>query len=127
MNALSPIVMLVGRVLMAIIFIVAGLGKIGGIEGTQGYMEMMGVPGILIYPTIALEIFGGLAILIGFQTRIAAILLAGFSVLSGLLFHFDLSNQMEMNALMKNLAIAGGFLFLVVHGPGKLSLDGRKN
>jgi putative oxidoreductase len=119
--------MLVGRVLMAIIFIVAGLGKIGGIEGTQGYMEMMGVPGILIYPTIALEIFGGLAILIGFQTRIAAILLAGFSVLSGLLFHFDLSNQMEMNALMKNLAIAGGFLFLVVHGPGKLSLDGRKN
>lgn len=127
MNALSPIVMLVGRVLMAIIFIVAGLGKIGGIEGTQGYMEMMGVPGVLIYPTIALEVLGGLAILIGFQTRIAAFLLAGFTVLSGLLFHFDLSNQMEMNNLMKNLAIAGGFLFLIAHGPGKLSLDGRKN
>ncbi|MCH8529794.1 MAG: DoxX family protein [Saccharospirillum sp.] len=127
MNAATPLIMLVGRVLMAIIFIVAGLGKIGGLEGTQGYMEMMGVPGVLIYPTIALEVLGGLAILVGFQTRIAAFLLAGFTLLSGLLFHFDLSNQAEMTSLMKNLAIAGGFLFLVAHGPGKLSLDGRKN
>lgn len=126
-NALTPTLLLVGRILMAIIFIVAGLGKMGGIEATQGYMAMMGVPPVLIYPTIALEVLGGLALLIGFQTRIAAFLLAGFTVLSGLLFHFDLSNQMEMNNLMKNLAIAGGFLFLVAHGPGKLSLDGRSN
>ena len=126
-NALTPTLLLVGRILMAIIFIVAGLGKMGGIEATQGYMSMMGVPAVLIYPTIALEVLGGLALLIGYQTRIAAFLLAGFTVLSGLLFHFDLSNQMEMNNLMKNLAIAGGFLFLVAHGPGKLSLDGRSN
>lgn len=126
MKALYPFAELAGRILLALIFIQSGLGKIGGIEGTQGYMAMMGVPGILIYPTILVEVVGGLFIVLGFQTRIAALLLAGFSLLSGYLFHFDPSNQMEMISFMKNVTIAGGFLLLVAHGAGKISIDARR-
>lgn len=126
MKALYPFAELAGRILLAIIFITSGWGKISGLEGTQGYMEMMGVPGILIYPTILVELVGGLFVLVGFQTRIAAFLLAGFSLLSGFLFHFDPSNQMEMISFMKNVTIAGGFLLLVAHGAGKLSVDARR-
>jgi len=126
MNALSPLAMLAGRVLISFMFILSGLGKITGLEGQQGYMEMMGVPGILIYPAILVEVLGGLAVLIGYQARIGALLLAGFCVVSGVLFHFDPSDQMQMISLYKNFAIAGGFLFIVAMGPGKLSLQGRK-
>lgn len=126
MNALSPLAMLAGRVLISFMFILSGLGKITGLEGQQGYMEMMGVPGILIYPAILVEVLGGLAVLIGYQARIGALLLAGFCVVSGVLFHFDPSDQMQMISLYKNFAIAGGFLFIVAMGPGKLSIQGRK-
>ncbi|MEP4548379.1 MAG: DoxX family protein [Saccharospirillum sp.] len=126
MNALSPLAMLGGRVLISFMFIMSGFQKLVGIEGTQGYMEMMGVPGILIYPTILVEILGGLAVLVGFQARIGALLLAGFCVVSGVIFHFDPSDQMQMISLFKNFAIAGGFLFIVAMGPGKLSIEGRK-
>ncbi|MFY0665314.1 MAG: DoxX family protein [Natronospirillum sp.] len=126
MKAWYPVVELAGRVLLALIFIQSGLGKISGLEGTQGYMEMMGVPGFLIYPTILVEVVGGIFVLIGFQTRISALLLAGFSLVSGFLFHFDPSNQMEMISFMKNVTIAGGFLVLVAHGAGKLSVDARR-
>ncbi|WP_127556113.1 DoxX family protein [Saccharospirillum alexandrii] len=126
MNALSPLAMLGGRILISFMFIMSGFQKLGGIEGTQGYMEMMGVPGLLIYPTILVEILGGLAVLVGFQARIGALLLAGFCVVSGVIFHFDPSDQMQMISLFKNFAIAGGFLFIVAMGPGKLSIEGRK-
>lgn len=126
MNALSPLAMLGGRILISFMFIMSGFQKLVGIEGTQGYMEMMGVPGILIYPTILVEILGGLAVLVGFQARIGALLLAGFCVVSGVIFHFDPSDQMQMISLFKNFAIAGGFLFIVAMGPGKLSIEGRK-
>lgn len=126
MNAFNPAFMIAGRVLISLIFILSGVDKLGSIEGTQGYMEMMGVPGLLIYPTIVLEIVGGLFVLVGFQTRISALLLAAFTLVSGLLFHFDLGNQNEFINLMKNLAITGGFLFLVANGPGSLSVDGRR-
>ncbi|MEX1057346.1 MAG: DoxX family protein [Natronospirillum sp.] len=127
MNAFNPVIMLVGRVLIALIFILSGFDKISAIEGTQGYMEMMGVPGLLIYPTIAVELVAGLFVLVGFQTRIAALLLAGFTLISGLLFHFNLADQVEFINLMKNLAITGGFLFLVANGAGSLSVDGRRS
>ncbi|WP_028669343.1 DoxX family protein [Saccharospirillum impatiens] len=126
MNALSPLAMVAGRVLISFMFILSGLGKITGLEGQQGYMEMMGVPGFLIYPAILVEVLGGLAVLIGYQARIGALLLAGFCVVSGVLFHFDPSDQMQIISLYKNLAIAGGFLFIVAMGPGKLSIEGRK-
>ncbi len=120
-----------GRVLIALIFIMAGLGKIGAVEATQGYMAFKGVPTILFWPTVLFEVAAGMLVLIGYQTRIAALLLAGFSILSALLFHIPaagmdpMAAQNEMNHLLKNFAIAGGFLFLVAHGPGKLALDNR--
>ncbi len=80
---------LVGRVLIAIMFIMAGYNKIGGYEGTQGYMESVGVPGMLLPAVIAVELLGGIAILIGYQTRIAAFLLAGFTFLTAIIFHTD--------------------------------------
>lgn len=116
-----------GRILMSAIFIMAGINKIGGYTATQGYMESVGVPGMLLPFVIALEIGGGLAVLLGWQTRIAAFLLAGFSVLSALIFHFNFGDQMQSILFMKNLAMAGGLLFLVTAGAGNWSIDTLRN
>ena len=115
-----------GRVLISLIFIISGLQKIGSYAGTQAYMETMGVPGALLPAAIALEVLGGLAVVIGWNARLAALLLAGFSLLSGIIFHADASDQMQMIMLMKNLALAGGFLMIVANGAGAFSLDNRK-
>lgn len=125
MSKLYPWADLAARVFLAALFIVAGFGKIGGYEGTAGYMQSMGVPGALLPFVIALEIAGGLAIAVGYRTRFVAFLLAGFSILSGLFFHSPL-DPAEQTQFLKNLAIAGGFLVLVVHGAGKISLDARR-
>ncbi|WP_455235182.1 DoxX family protein [Thiogranum longum] len=114
-----------GRVLMSIIFITAGVSKIGAYAGTQGYMESMGVPGGMLPLVIALEVGAGLAVLLGWQTRISAFLLAGFSVLSALIFHADFGDQMQSILFMKNLAMAGGLLMLVANGAGSWSIDAR--
>ena len=126
LDRMSPYAALIGRLMIAAIFIQAGVNKIFGYAGTAGYMDAMGVPSILLPAVIALEVVGGIAIVIGWQTRIIALLLAGFTVLAGLLFHFQPEDQNQMIHLMKNVAIAGGFLFLTAFGPGALSLDGRK-
>ncbi len=115
-----------GRFLLAMIFIMSGLNKIGAYEGTQGYMDAMGVPGGLLPLVIVLEVLGGLAILVGYQAKLAALALAGFSVMSAILFHADFSDQMQMMSFMKNLTIAGGFLIIVAHGAGSYSLDNRR-
>ncbi len=125
MTKLFPWADLAARIFLAALFIIAGLGKIPGYEGTAGYMQSMGVPGMLLPLVIALEIVGGLAIAVGYRTRLAAFLLAGFTVLSGLIFHSPLDPS-EQTQFLKNLAIAGGFLLLVVHGAGRLSLDARR-
>ena len=114
---------LVSRSMIAIIFIVAGAGKITGYAGTQGYMESLGVPGLLLPLVIAVEILGGIAIILGYQTKIAAFLLAGFTLLSAIIFHSDFSQQMEMILFMKNIAITGAFLLLFIHGPGQWALN----
>jgi len=125
MNALQTFAAPLGRFLLANMFFMSGLMKISQYGGTQGYMDAMGVPGILLPLVILTEVLGGLAIILGWKTRYAAIALAGFSVLSALLFHADFSNQAEMTSFMKNIAIAGGFLTLFVHGPGAFALDNR--
>jgi putative oxidoreductase len=114
---------LIGRSMIAIMFIIAGAGKITGYAGTQGYMESLGVPGLLLPLVIAVEILGGIAIILGYQTKIAAFLLAGFTLLSAIIFHSDFSQQMEMILFMKNIAITGTFLLLFVHGPGQWALN----
>jgi len=104
------------------------LGKLNGIEGTAGYMTSAGIPlaNVLIYLVILTELGGGILIAIGYQTRIVAFLMAGFTILSALIFHFNFGDQMQMINFMKNIAIAGGFLSLVANGAGAWSLDGRK-
>lgn len=122
---LSPWTELAGRILIALIFITAGYGKIGGFAATQGYMETMGVPGALLPLVIVTELGGGILIVLGLFTRYTALALAGFTLLTGLLFHANPADQTQQILLMKNLAIAGGFLFLVANGAGKISLDRR--
>ncbi len=114
------------RILLAHIFIIAGLNKIVGYAGTQGYMESVGVPGMLLPLVILLEVGAGLALVVGWQTRWAAFALAGFTVLSAVIFHSNLGDQMQMIMFMKNFAIAGGLLLLAEHGAGAFSLDNRK-
>jgi putative oxidoreductase len=117
---------LTGRILISSIFIMAGINKINGYAGTQGYMESMGVPGALLPLVILLELGGGLALLLGWQTRLAAFLLAGFTVLSAMIFHANFGDQMQSILFMKNLAMAGGLLFLVAGGRHDWSIDARR-
>ena len=124
MTTLDKTADLAGRVLIASLFLITGIGKITGYAGTQAYMASQGVPGALLPLVIALEVGGGLAIVLGWRTRLVAALLAGFSVAAALIFHAggDMTQQLM---LMKNFAIAGGFLFLVARGAGEWSLDAR--
>ena len=116
---------LAGRVLLSVLFVVSGVGKIGAYSGTAAYMASAGVPGALLPIVIGLEVLGAAAIVIGWQTRIVAALLAGFTVVSALLFHNNFADQVQSVMFLKNLAIAGGFLLLVARGAGQLSLDNR--
>jgi putative oxidoreductase len=115
-----------GRILISLIFVISGFGKISNFAGTQAYMESVGVPGALLPLVIALELLGGLAIIVGWHTRLAAFLLAGFSLVSGLLFHANFGDQMQTIMFLKNLALAGGFLMIVSHGAGPYSIDNRQ-
>jgi putative oxidoreductase len=117
---------LAGRILLAALFLIAGLGKIGGYAATQGYMEAMGVSGALLPLVIALEVGGALAIIVGWRTRLVAFLLAGFSIVSALVFHSALGDQVQFVMFMKNFAVAGAFLLLVARGAGDWSLDARR-
>ena len=114
---------LVGRILLAHIFILSGLGKISGYAGTAAYMESMGVPGALLPVVIAAELLGGLALVVGYQTRWAALGLAVFSILSALIFHNNVADQAQMINFMKNLSIAGGLLVLAQIGASVPSFD----
>ncbi|MFO1167071.1 MAG: DoxX family protein [Rhodoblastus sp.] len=116
---------LIGRILMSAIFISAGYNKIGGYANTSAYMANMGVPAALLPLVIITELGGGLLILLGYQTRIVAFLLAGFSILAGVIFHYSVGDVPNMISFWKNVAIAGGFLGMVAHGAGAWSLDGR--
>jgi len=115
----------VGRLLMAVIFVAAGAGKIANFAGTQSYMQSMGIPGILLPLVIVTELGGGLAILLGYKVRLVSVVLAGFCIVSGAIFHHNFSDQTQAIMFMKNLAMAGGFLALFVSGAGAVSLDSR--
>lgn len=123
--AVNAALVLVARILASAIFITAGFSKLGaGYAGTQAYMAAVGVPGAMLPLVIALEIGGGIALLLGFQARLAAFALAVFCVVSGMLFHSG-ADQMQQIMFMKNLAMAGGLLAFTVFGAGRLSLDGE--
>jgi putative oxidoreductase len=116
---------LAARVLLSALFLIAGLNKIGQYAAMTGYMESAGVPGQLLPFVIALEIGGALALIVGWKTRIVASLMAGFTVVTAVVFHGNLSDPEQFVHFLKNVSIAGGFLVLIVNGAGPLSLDRR--
>jgi putative oxidoreductase len=124
-NTAKSIAEVAGRSFLAVLFLLSGFGKIGAYATTAAYMSSVGVPGILLPVVIVTEVLGALAIVLGWQTRITALLLAGYSLLTALVFHTNFGDQIEMIMFLKNVSIAGGFLLLVVHGAGPLSLDRR--
>jgi putative oxidoreductase len=123
MEAAAPYLKLVGRVLLSIMFIQSGIGKIFGYAGTEEHMNAAGVPGVLLPLVILTELGGGLFVLLGLFTPYAAIALAGFCVLAAWFFHYQPGDMGQMINFMKNLTIAGGFLVLAGAGPGALALD----
>ena len=118
---------LIGRIFISLIFLLAGFGKIFNYEETIGYMESFGVPGYLLVPAIIIEILFPLLLIIGYKTKLAAIILSLFAILLAIIFHTDFSNQMQLMSFLKNFAIAGGFLIIFVRGAGKYSIDQRFN
>ena len=115
---------LAARVLLAALFLISGVGKMSAYGATAGYMTSVGLPGVLLPFVIATEVLGAAAIILGWKTRLVASLLAGFTLLSAILFHSNFANQVESIMFLKNVAIVGGFLLLVLRGAGPLSLDG---
>ena len=122
--------LLIARILLGLLFVVAGIGKLGDVAGFGAYMATGGIPAALAWPVVLFEIGAGLALIIGFQTRIISLALAAFCVASGLLYHFDPADQMQMTQLLKNLGLAGGYIALFISGAGGWSVDaarGRAN
>jgi putative oxidoreductase len=125
MDKITTYTPLVARLLIAVLFLMAGIGKLSDVAGFTGFLTSGGLPAFLAWPAILFEIALGLALVAGFQLRIMALLGAGFCVLSGLLYHFNPADQMQMTMLLKNFAIAGGFLMLFAHGAGAVAIDKR--
>ncbi|HEX5951696.1 MAG TPA: DoxX family protein [Rhodanobacteraceae bacterium] len=113
---------LLGRLFLVLLFVISGFGKIGGYAGTAAYMAANGVPGLLLPLVIVLEIGGGILVVLGWHTRIASLLLAGFTILALLLFHMPVTAENQI-VFLAELGVAGGFLVLAAHGAGAWSLD----
>ncbi len=120
---------LVGRIFLSAMFILAGYGKLTAIAGTAGWFESIGLPAPTVLTVLVgtLELVGGLAILAGFQTRIAALAIAAFTIAATLVAHTDLADQVQQLFFMKNLAITGGLLVLAAFGAGAYSIDARRS
>ena len=114
---------LIGRVLISSLFLVSAYNKIFSLGGSMDWMEGFGVPGFLIYPAIILEIILPLFVIVGYKARISAGLLAIFCLATAFIFHLDFSNQVQTVSFLKNIGLAGGFLFIVVNGTRDWSVD----
>jgi len=123
MNKLGHYAPLIARIIIGGFFVFAGLGKIADVAGTAAYMQMVGLPGFLVWPAIIFEIGLGLCMILGFKTRIAALAGAGFCVVTAVVFHSNFADQMQMVMFLKNFSIAGGFLMFFAHGAGAVALD----
>lgn len=125
MDKLSAYAPLIGRIFLGALFLIAGFGKLSDVAGFTGFMASAGVPAFLAWPAVIFELALGASMILGFQTRIMALLGAGFCLLAGLLYHFNPADQMQMTMFLKNVAIAGGFLMVFAHGAGPVALDKR--
>jgi putative oxidoreductase len=115
---------LVGRLLVAALFLIDGWSKVRGYAPAVTYMERFSVPGLLLPAVILVEVGGGLLVAIGWQTRCAALALAIFCIVAAVLFHTNFDDRNQVLHFQKDLAIAGGLLVLMAFGPGRFSLDG---
>ena len=122
---MTNILDLLGRILISILFFLNGIFKINNYDGTVGWMESFGMPGILIIPAIILEIVGPVLIIIGYKTKLAAGLLSIFCITTAIIFHNDFADQMQFTSFLKNIALAGGILLIFVNGAKDFSLDNK--
>ena len=123
MDKVTPYAPVVARVFIAVLFLLAGFGKLADVSGFAGYLASGGLPAFLAWPSIVFEILVGASMLLGYQARIMALLGAGFCVVSAALYHNNFADQTQMVMFLKNFAIAGGFLMIFAHGAGKLAID----
>ena len=123
---MSNLIDFIGRLSISALFLLSAYNKILSIDGTTSWIEGFGVPGFLLFPTIALEIILPLFIIIGYQSRLSAGLLAIFCVATAFIFHYDFADQMQTVAFLKNIGLAGGFLFIVANGTKEWSIDKKK-
>ena len=124
---MSNLIDLIARIFISLLFLINGYFKTQNYDGTLDWMENFGIPGFFLLPAIILEIAAPILIIIGYKTKIAAALLSLFCLTTALIFHTDFSNQMQITSFLKNIALAGGFLFIVVNGSKKFSLDKKKD
>ena len=122
---MNNILDLLARILISTLFFLNGIFKINNYDSTIGWMESFGMPGIMLIPAIILEIAGPILIIIGYKTKLAAGLLSIFCIATAVIFHNDFSDQMQFTSFLKNIALAGGFLLIVVNGAKDFSLDNK--
>tara|TARA_B110001452_G_scaffold236024_1_gene215104 strand:+ start:1117 stop:1503 length:387 start_codon:yes stop_codon:yes gene_type:complete len=123
---MSNLIDFVGRLFISALFLLSAYNKILSIDGTMSWMEGFGLPGLLLYPTIALEIILPIFVIIGYQAKLSSSLLAVFCVVTAFIFHYDFTDQMQTVAFLKNIGLAGGFLFIVANGTKEWSVDKKK-
>ena len=117
---------LIGRILISALFLISAFNKIFNLEGSMSWMESFGIPGFLIFPAIALEIILPILVIVGYQARIAAGLLAIFCLMTAFIFHFDFSDQSQLISFLKNIGLAGGCMFIVANGTKDWAVDREK-
>ena len=117
---------LLGRIFISALFIISAYNKVLSIDGTTSWMEGYGVPGLLLYPVILLEIILPILVIVGYNARISAAILAIFCIATAFVFHIDFADQMQKIAFLKNIGLAGGFLFIVANGTRDWSVDREK-
>ncbi len=123
---MANILDLIGRIFISALFLISAFNKVFNLDGSMGWMESFGVPSFLIFPAIALEIILPVLIIVGYQARIAAGILSIFCLTTAFLFHFDFSNQSQLISFLKNIGLAGGFMFIVANGTKDWAVDREK-
>ena len=123
---MANILDLIGRILISALFLISAFNKIFNLEGSMSWMEGFGMPGFLIFPAIAVEVILPVLVIVGYQARIAAGILAIFCLMTAFIFHFDFSNQSQLISFLKNIGLAGGFLFIVANGTKDWAVDREK-
>ena len=123
---MANLIDLIGRIFISALFLISAYNKIFSIDGSMSWMEGFGVPGFLLYPAIVLEIILPLCIIIGYQARIAAGFLAIFCMATAFIFHLDFTDPMQKISFLKNIGLAGGFLFIVANGTKDWAMDKKK-